>query len=174
MVRRVSAVAMGSLAFLLLTGGVAFGHAAFKTSSPEAKTTVDSPPDQVSVEFTEPVTHDSRIEVFDPCGRQVDDGASHPRGKSISVGVSAAAAGTYTARFLVVSNLDGHPTRGRFTFTLGDGEECPQATGATTDVPEETSLFDFPAGGALLAFGSAVLIGAAGGYVYAGIMGPIR
>src|SRR5687768_11788939 len=48
----------------------AFGHAAYKDSSPADKATVPEPPTEVWAEFTEPPesSEASRLEVYDPCG----------------------------------------------------------------------------------------------------------
>jgi hypothetical protein len=47
--------------------------------------------------------------------------------------MSADKAGTYKVTFAVVSVLDGHPTRGQFTFTSSGGSPCPGAEGSSND-----------------------------------------
>lgn len=103
----------------------AAAHAAYKDSDPKDEATVASPPSSVWAEFTEPPTEDSRLEVYDPCGRRVDAGDSEVMGYRITVSMSADTAGEYTVEWAVVSTVDAHPTSGNFTFTSSGGDACP-------------------------------------------------
>lgn len=102
-------------------------HAAYKSSDPADESTVPSAPSQIWAEFTEPPDNASRMQVFDPCGDQVDAGDSRSDGYRVYVSMSGSRAGTYRVTFFVNSAVDNHPTRGEFTFTVADGEECPGA-----------------------------------------------
>lgn len=123
--RSATAMALG----LLLVGGLvpsASAHAAYKDSNPADGATVSSPPSEVWAEFTEPPesSEASRLEVYDPCGERVDSGGTTTTGYRMSTAMSADKQGEYTVLFQVVSTLDGHPTKGQFTFRSSDGASC--------------------------------------------------
>jgi methionine-rich copper-binding protein CopC len=112
---------------VLLVAAPALAHPKVVARSPEDGATVDQPPSEVSVEFDEIVTN-ANLEVFDPCGAQVDDGNTQTLGRTASVGMSADKAGTYTVRWAVVSE-DSHNVRGDWTFTSSGGAACPGSGG---------------------------------------------
>ena len=250
-------VGIAAAALVAAAAPAAHAHAAYKSSDPADESTVASPPSQVRAEFTEPLTNQSSMQVYDPCGNRVDNGDSSPSGYEMTVSMSADKAGTYTVEFRAQSALDSHITSGAFTFTSSGGSPCPgsepppgptddggsgsgggrsgggsgggtttpqQPTtndggggSATGDVdgpggggsgggnarpggprrprgnggpgttgpvafqpagrnvaPEEPAPWDLPPGGVVLAFVLCVMIGAAGGRVYAGIVAPPR
>lgn len=124
--RSAIAIALG----LLLVGSLvstASAHAAYKDSNPADGATVSSPPSEVWAEFTEPPesSEASRLEVYDPCGARVDTGGTTASGYRMTTAMSADKQGKYTVVFQVVSALDGHPTKGQFTFTSTGGAPCP-------------------------------------------------
>lgn len=125
MPRRLPIPVLFAAALVVVTAGPAQAHAAYKDSDPPNKSTVSSPPSSVWAEFTEPVTMDSSLAVTDPCGSRVDNGDSRVSGYRITVTMNGAAAGTYVVSFSVISAVDGHPTRGSFTFTSTGGAACP-------------------------------------------------
>lgn len=102
----------------------AAAHAAYESSDPGDGASVSSPPSRVTADFTEPVIDESYLQVFDPCGDQVDNGDSLVTADRISVSMSADKAGTYTVEFWVVSSVDGHNTAGNFTFSSSGGDGC--------------------------------------------------
>lgn len=118
-----------TLALVALTcaAAPAGAHAAYRASDPADEETVAQAPSSVWAEFTEPVTLDSRLEVYDPCGERVDGGDSSVTGYRITVSMASERAGTYTVAFSVISAVDGHPTQGSFTFRAAQGEPCPGA-----------------------------------------------
>lgn len=125
MTRRVSALALGILLGVALIPHQGFAHAAYKDSEPKDGETVSSPPSRVTAEFTEQVVQDSYLQVFDACGRQVDNGDSLVVHDRVTVSMSGEARGVYLVRFNVVSAVDGHQTVGSFDFTSSGGAECP-------------------------------------------------
>ena len=102
---------------------VAFAHAAYRDSDPKDEATVPSPPSSVWAEYTEPV-QEGYLNIFDPCGVQVDDGNTQITGYRMTVGMSADTAGTYSVRWKAASAVDPHVTSGTFTFTVSDGTAC--------------------------------------------------
>lgn len=121
--------ALSACAFAAFAWGAtpAHAHASYRASDPSDEATVQSAPASVWAEFTEPVTLDSRLEVYDPCGARVDGGDSSVTGYRITVSMDSERAGTYTVAFAVISAVDGHATQGAFTFTAVEGQACPQA-----------------------------------------------
>lgn len=256
--KRLLAALFGA-ALALAIAPPALSHAAYKSSDPANKSTVESPPSQITAEFTEPMTDSSYMEVFDPCGEQVDNGDSRVSTSSMAVTMSGDKAGTYTVEFAAQS-VDSHITYGSFTFTSSGGAACPGdepeptkdpgggAGGGSNPAPDpgspggsasgggdpggttrpdtggsggavggdpkkgagagktasgmpagngrptkggnvdvrlaaqqqqeggqpEPAAWDLPIGGVLMALFLCVMIGAAGGRVYAGIVGPAR
>jgi len=124
--KSLQALAAGGL-FLLVAAPPALAHPTVVSRSPEDGSTVSQPPSEVSVEFDEIVTN-ADLDVFDPCGAQVDTGSPQALGRTVSVGVSADKAGTYRVAWVVVSE-DGHNVRGDWTFTSSGGAACPGSGG---------------------------------------------
>jgi methionine-rich copper-binding protein CopC len=137
-VRRWLAVVAGTGLLLATLAPAALAHAAYKDSNPADGSTVSGPPSEVWAEFTEPPTDDeaSRLEVYDPCGARVDTGGTTASGYRLITAMSADKQGKYTVVFQVVSRLDGHPTKGQFTFTSTGGAPCP-GSAEETEQPEE-------------------------------------
>lgn len=125
MTRRIPALVLGALLGIALIPQQSLAHAAYKDSDPKDGETVSSPPSRVTAEFTEQVVEDSYLQVFDPCGRQVDNRDSLVVHDRITVSMSGEARGVYVVRFNVVSAVDGHQTVGSFDFTSSGGSECP-------------------------------------------------
>ena len=116
----------------LLTGsaalsGVALGHAAYKSSEPGDRATVDSAPSRVTAEFTEPLADGSYLQVTDPCGAGVDAGDVNIVGYEMSVSMSGDKAGRYSVFYKAFSRLDPHVVEGTFSFTATSGASCPSA-----------------------------------------------
>jgi hypothetical protein len=132
--RGAAALGIGLLLSLFVVPS-AYAHAAYESSDPANESTVSSPPSRVTAEFTEPVVDDSRLEVFDPCGEQVDNGDSLVAADRITVSMSADKQGTYRVHFSVVSSVDGHPTSGDFIFTSSGGAPCPAEEPAEEEEP---------------------------------------
>ena len=177
-------------------------HAAYRASDPADEERVASPPASVWAEFTEPVTLDSRLEVYDSCGVRVDGGDSQVTGYRITVSMDGEHAGTHTVTFAVVSAVDGHLTQGSFTFDVTSGEPCPDAgslgsgdkTQDRESEPAETGALgepgpalaqtaqpaatpepgraDPPLGGVLAGLAVAAAIGVVGGFIYVRLLRP--
>lgn len=121
---------------VLLAGALpASAHAALTGSDPQQGSVVKEAPERVSLTFSEKVAmSDGSIRVYDPKGKQVDDGRTTDLGgNSYSVGLRPGLPeGTFTVTYQVVS-ADSHPVAGAFTFSVG----APSAT--TAPVPEQTA-----------------------------------
>ena len=116
--------------------GEAYAHANLARSAPVPNSTLDGPPNQVVVWFTESVEPDfSEIQVLDVAGARVDrDDSIVDRNDptAVSVTLEPLPDGTYTVAWKNVSTVDGHTTRGSFVFSVGE-----PISGALVDVPNQ-------------------------------------
>lgn len=114
---------------ILLSPLSASAHDGLIASSPEADTSVETLPTELTLTFSaELITGEGATEVVvtDASGTSVTDGAATVEGAVVTQPlVSEAAAGEYHVIWKVVSS-DGHPTADEFFFTV---------TTATTSVP---------------------------------------
>ncbi|HET8760492.1 MAG TPA: copper resistance protein CopC [Nitrospiria bacterium] len=106
---------------LLFSSSMAWAHAFPDHSEPRVGSDLKAPPSSVKIWFDselEPLF--STIEVFDAQQHKVDNGDGGVNAKDhslLEVTVSSLAPGAYTVSWRVVSH-DGHPTEGRFPFTV--------------------------------------------------------
>jgi copper transport protein len=140
----------------------ASAHSVLIRTQPGNDVVVPESPDQVVLEFNEPVdTSLGSLRVFDGQGRQVDNGeVSQPVPREVEVGLdSELAPGTYTVAWRVVS-ADSDPISGAFVFhVLERGVGAAVSIGALTDTSEAVDIL-FTAG---RFFGLALLLLAVGG-----------
>jgi copper transport protein len=118
------AVALGIVTVSAVLGAVpANAHATLSSSTPAAGTVLTTVPEEVLLNFDEPVTTlEGAVRVLDASGRRVDQGTiRHPGGDGSEVAVDLAPGlirGTYLVDWRVVS-ADSHPVSGSFTFSVG-------------------------------------------------------
>jgi methionine-rich copper-binding protein CopC len=97
------------------------GHAFLKRAEPAVGSTIQSPPGQVRIWFSEKIEPTlSSVQVFDGSGREVDnhDGRlDRSRQESLRVSLPPLQAGTYKVVWRVVS-VDSHVTKGSFMFRV--------------------------------------------------------
>ncbi len=117
-----SSVMGGALVGLLLvSSSLVWAHAFPDHSEPRVGSAVKTPPVQVKMWFDselEPLF--STIEVFDAHQNKVDkgDGRVNPNDHTLlEVTLPPLTPGTYSVSWRVVAH-DGHPTEGRFPFTV--------------------------------------------------------
>src|SRR3954451_6203234 len=121
----VAATALGALA------PAAGAHATLEQTHPERGAVLETPPNEVTLAFDEPVEAAfGALRVFDDKGTQVKTGRRRRRGgKSSALAVSLPASlpqGAYTATYRVVS-ADGHPVSGGLTFQVGESAAPPRS-----------------------------------------------
>ena len=116
-------VVLGCLLALVLASP-ASAHPRYKTSNPASGAEVSSPPGEVYVEFTEPITAGSSMKITDPCGRAVATGDAQVTATSMTQAMAGSAAGTYSVYWRALG-ADGHPTEGEFSFSSSGGDPCP-------------------------------------------------
>ncbi|WP_128561476.1 copper resistance CopC family protein [Methylobacterium crusticola] len=98
----------------------AFAHAHLVSASPPVDGTVRTPPQELTIAFTEKLEEAlSSIVVKDAAGRRVDAGTAHLAGdaKGLTVRLRDLPPGLYTVDWAATS-VDTHRTTGRFTFTV--------------------------------------------------------
>jgi methionine-rich copper-binding protein CopC len=123
-IRQLLTAVLGAVAFaaLLFAAGPASAHDAAEASSPADGATVATPPEEVSITFSQaPLGLGSQVRVSDPAGTDWADGkvaiVDNVASQKLREG---APAGKYTVQWRVVSS-DSHPIEGTFTFTATAG-----------------------------------------------------
>jgi len=118
----------------LLNIPAASSHALPVKSEPAGNQVLEKPPDNITIFFTESIDPKvSYIYVFDLKGNRVDKGdyaVSPEDPKKIYVTLKNVTNDVYTVSWFVISQSDGHITRGAFTFSIG--KEIPEEVNATT------------------------------------------
>lgn len=165
---RATRVLMASLLGLVLSmlgASVALAHAGFAGSDPAAGAVVASPPEAISLSFTEPPDPSvSFITLYEgDAGREIPVSAPEigRDPKQLVVRPSQALSdGLYTVSWRVTSRTDGHATAGAFAFRVGPATDvAPAPVVAAPEVPGPQPLGVL----AKMAFyaGAIVLVGAA-------------
>lgn len=111
-------------------------HASVVGSDPADNAVLDEPPEQVHIWFTEPVAVDfSTFRVLDINGQPVEltgiqrDETDH---KNITLHLPELSEGVYSIHWNVLSEADGHDTKGVIAFGIGSGADLSAAhTGDT-------------------------------------------
>jgi methionine-rich copper-binding protein CopC len=95
------------------------------TSDPQAGSSVQSAPSNVSVTFSQPLDSSSKLRVIDNCGARVDTGGAQITVNQISVPLRKQPSGKYIVLYTAVGpqGLTGATTNG-FTFTVTSGMPC--------------------------------------------------
>ena len=134
------AVALLGLVAALGVSSPASAHNVLRSTAPADGSTVDAPPEAVTLVFDEPaIAMGSVVEVTDPGGQVVSDGPVQLRDTSVVQPVAADVGGTYRVVWRITSG-DGHPIEGTFAFTAITGADAPaSASGESTTVVAEPS-----------------------------------
>jgi methionine-rich copper-binding protein CopC len=104
---------------LLLATGEASAHAFLDHAEPRVGNKVASPPNQVTLWFTQKLEAAfSSIAVTNAAGERVDTGKPSVSGNKMSIGLRPGGSGTYHVTWHVLS-VDTHRTDGNFTFQVG-------------------------------------------------------
>lgn len=139
MIRRSRLALLLALTLSLVAVGTALAHASFVKSDPAPNSASPTPPQRVTIWFTEPLEAGfSRIRLLATDGSPVDRGDSQldPNDpKVLSVNLNTLPLGTYIVSWQVLSTVDGHVTSGAFPFTVGDVTTGGNFVATTTEVP---------------------------------------
>lgn len=118
---RVGGHVLLGLVLLLLGGGEAGAHAWLDYAVPAVGSTVQAPPSEVRLRFTQELEPAfSSVRVTDPSGRQVDKGDARVDAGDrtlLRVSVPPLSPGSYKVNWRVLS-IDTHVTEGDFTFRV--------------------------------------------------------
>lgn len=151
------ALLAGALLFVLAWAAPAAAHAERSSSRPEEGVTVARAPGALSITFTEPPTGDAVVEVADGCGRDVVSDVE-VQNFAITASLADGQPGKWTVRTNVISGVDGHNTRDRWTFGVRGEADC---SAPQTDAPDAAAGDDDDEGGGsavpLLAIGAATV-----------------
>ena len=130
---RARTVLVACAAWLALSAP-ALAHGILRSASPAHGANLDSAPREVVLTFSEPVhPQASSAEVLDSQGRVVSEGQEVTQdGRTLRVRVGQLPRGTYTVRWKVVSQVDGHTTSGFLSFGV---RATPPASGAGVEAP---------------------------------------
>lgn len=129
-------------AFLVLFAPLsASAHDSLLASSPEADSTVDTLPAELTLTFSAKLideTGATEVVVTDPSGNSVAEGAASVDGAIVTQPLAAEApAGVYHVIWKVVSS-DGHPTSQEFDFTVTNSTETAPTAEPSAE-PTETA-----------------------------------
>jgi copper transport protein len=126
-VRRAGALA-AALGAALALPAAAWAHAALLKTSPVASRTVNTPPAEVRLTYSEPIEpRFAIVSVTDAAGRQVTSASpQRPPGQpqTLVTPLQKIPEGWYLVFWRVIS-ADGHPVRGAFTFAVGPNAGPP-------------------------------------------------
>ncbi len=122
---------------------VAQAHSEPSICTPPIDSTVETAPDKVVCTTTQSMDPaNSKLEVFDASGTQVDQGDSavdlnDPDRKTISVSLDPAklSDGVYTVKWATLSTEDNEAEEGEFTFTIAGAGAQPTATATAAAEP---------------------------------------
>ncbi len=112
--------ALFAFAAVCLLAGPASAHAFLKSATPAVGSTVQQPPSQVLIDFTEGVEPAfSTIAVQDEAGASVASGKPHLAGGNthLAIALEPLQAGTYKVIWHATA-VDTHKTEGNFSFTV--------------------------------------------------------
>jgi copper transport protein len=123
-------IAAAAATVVLATPAILFAHARLVRSTPAANASLSSPPDKIALWFSErPELHFTTVQLFDSAGHAVALAApvadADPTGLTVAI-ASPLAAGRYTVVWRTAA-ADGHPSNGKFAFTV---TSAPTAAGA--------------------------------------------
>lgn len=118
-----AAAALVALALVVAAATPAAAHAVLESTTPADGATLDAPPSELRLEFSEPVAlPDGGVRVFDSSGEPlagVDAGAGEEPSTVVAHLPEGLGDDTYIVTWRVTS-ADGHPIRGAFVFTVGE------------------------------------------------------
>ena len=113
-------------------------HANLLVTVPEANATLDRPPAQIELFFSEPIADSfSTIEVLDISGKRVDGEDAHvdPADPTrMTVSLRSMPDGVYTVNWRALSSVDSHVTAGAYPFAVGDVEAAALEAAAQASV----------------------------------------
>lgn len=110
----------------------ALAHAERSASSPREGATSATAPEVLRLTFTEPPTGDANVAVLDGCKRDVVADVE-VQNFEITATLETGQPGRWSVQTNVISAIDGHNTRDRWTFDVRGEADC---SAPETDLPD--------------------------------------
>jgi copper resistance protein C len=131
--RRRSALIAATVSALFLLPAIAVAHAELLRAIPADGSTATEPVTFVSSRYSEDLTPDSNLRILDAGGDTVATGGVDADDDRVMVARPATPLtdGTYTVRSTAISQVDGHPERVTWTFTVAT-PASPSPTASTS------------------------------------------
>lgn len=143
--RRAGVAAAGALLLALAVPGVSFAHGDLEGTSPEDGSKVGSPPKEITVSLTEAPTRGAEARAIDGCKKRVPAAVSID-GNDIVMTLQGGEPGKWKVGYQAVSAVDGHRTRGDFSFTVGGKKDCspdkPEDPGDDVDAADDPGIIE--------------------------------
>jgi methionine-rich copper-binding protein CopC len=147
--RRSAALFGLSIVWLLLLCGPALAHAELIEAYPADGDTLAEPPDQVRLQFTEPIEAAfDPVKVYDQQGNRVDEDDARvdsDDAKVLVAGLEELSEGSYTVEWRVTS-IDGHIVDDTYQFAVtasaGQAPDTPHTDHEGTEEPNSVSQED--------------------------------
>jgi methionine-rich copper-binding protein CopC len=108
--------------------GVAQAHSELEKARPKAGSSLQSPPGHAYLDFSEAPSGDSVLEVFDGCGTNVVKKLEQ-FDITLHVLLRKGQPGDWRVKYDVISDKDGHESRGGYRFTVAGKKDCSHAAG---------------------------------------------
>jgi copper resistance protein C len=116
----------------VLSGGTASAHAVLEQSRPAQGAVASEPPSTVELRFSEPPAGRSTVVVTDGCRHDVA-GKVTVSGRVVTVTLAAAQPGSWSVRYSVLSDVDGHPSQGDLSFVVDGAPDCGDDVGSPAE-----------------------------------------
>lgn len=138
--RRCAFVA-ATISSLFLLPGIAIAHAELVRAIPADGETTAEPVTYVSGRYTEDLTADSSLLILDASGATIATGGVDPSDDRVMIARPDAplSSGTFTVRSTAISQVDGHPERVTWTFTVAV-PATPAPSGSAPPASSEPTL----------------------------------
>lgn len=148
------------LFFVAMLAAPAWGHGEVESYEPQAGSRLSAPPKKIVITLTEPpASSASSVRVFDGCRRSVGQEVMIDQ-HAVVASVGKAEPGAWKVKWSAVSDVDGHPTKGKYAFGVRGRADCSKARGTEEANAAAGSSKDdgssLPLG--LLALGSVVIV----------------
>jgi methionine-rich copper-binding protein CopC len=101
----------------------AFGHGNKIATDPKEGATLARAPETVTVMLTEAPAEGGVFTVLDGCGDTVSEDPQVD-GEDLSTAITGGEPGRWEASYRVISSVDGHMTKDRFSFTVDGKKDC--------------------------------------------------
>lgn len=126
---------LAGITVALLSGSPAHAHATMVSTTPSTDEIVATAPDQVVIEFNEPVSVvAAETGVIGPDGRLVSTEQIETDGSILTIALGDDLPnGTYLVSYRVIS-ADGHPVPGGFSFSVGERTATPDKSALARDI----------------------------------------